>query len=252
MSYADLLDKFDDAVVRCSSVSRKYAGIPSPTGRHFWASVIFTRICTSSFSLLMLLPKNRWSKHFLDHWDYASVATLTRSIFESYMAFYYLCVEDVSHDEWDCRLNLFNLHDCISRKKLFENIGEDQDFIKKFDVQTDELRTRLISNSFFSSLNEKQRKHYLIGKEAYVMLKDEIIRRIGMEDSVYRTMYRFLSVQVHTFPMSYYRMGHKERGRGIHSQTEEGYTSICIEWLTPVLIRAYEEMEDIFNKALAK
>ncbi len=168
------------------------------------------------------------------------------------MAFYYLCVENVPHDEWDCRWNLFNLHDCISRKKIFETMGEDEEYLKKFDVEADELRTRLTSNAFFSSLDEKQQKRYFKGKEAYVMPKDEIVRRIGLEEAEYRMMYGFLSVHVHTLPMSFYRMGEQERGRGIHSEIEERYTSACITWLTPILIRASEEMGAIFKEVITK
>jgi hypothetical protein len=37
---------------------------------------------------------------------------------ETRLNFFYLCVDECLDDEWDCRWNLFNLHDTMARVAL--------------------------------------------------------------------------------------------------------------------------------------
>ena len=73
------------------------------------------------------------AKKIVDHWDYASVAVMTRSILEVRLAFHYLCIEKCSGREWGCRWNIFNLHDCLARKRLFEEMEADPQEIVAFE-----------------------------------------------------------------------------------------------------------------------
>ncbi len=73
-------------------MSKKFADIPSPTPQQFYASVLFTRLCVIAISLEKLLTTKK-----TDHWDYASVASLTRNILECYLTFFYLCIDSVSY-----------------------------------------------------------------------------------------------------------------------------------------------------------
>ena len=53
--------------------------------------------------------------------------------------------------EWQCRLQLFNLQDCLTRKRIladFQVIGED---LPKIEQQADELREILKHIPFFST-----------------------------------------------------------------------------------------------------
>lgn len=85
-SYYSYLNKFKKIVAKCKKVSKKFANIPSPSPQHFYASVLFTRLCVIAVSLERLLPTKT-----TDHWDYASVASLTRNILECYLTFF-ICV----------------------------------------------------------------------------------------------------------------------------------------------------------------
>lgn len=123
-SYQESLDALDNVVRECMHVSKGYAGIPAPTGRHFYASVLPTVLITRGVSLLTLAPHTPWAEKKIEHWDYASLAGLARTMIELRVAFYYLCAEECSEDEWNCRWNLFNLHDCVSRIRMFEALGE--------------------------------------------------------------------------------------------------------------------------------
>ncbi len=49
-----------------------------------------------------ILPNSN-RKLQIQHWDFASAASLSRVFLENYLMFFYLCIDDVSKDEWDFR-----------------------------------------------------------------------------------------------------------------------------------------------------
>lgn len=241
------LNALDSTIHTCIEVSQRFSGIPAPTGRHFYASVLFTSLCTRGVSLAIIAPHSSWAQRLVEHWDYASIAGITRSMLEVRLAFFYLCAENCSLDEWECRWDLFNLHDCKSRIKLFEAIGTGVEDISGLENQADELRLRLSKNQFFINLPEKQRKQLINGDKAYLYPLEDIASAAGVEKQTFRWLYRFLSTQVHGLPMSFYRMGDQERGRGIYSSVEEGYTSLCLSFCVSLLVSSREEMEHLFE-----
>jgi len=245
--YIERLDALDSALYSCIEVSQKFAGIRSPSGRHFYASVLFTSLCTRGASLAIVAPHSRWAKRRFEHWDYSSIAGMARSILEVRIAFFYLCVEECGKDEWDCRWNIFNLHDCRSRIRLFESMETDEQDLVPFEKQAEELRKRLLSNSFFTSLPEKQRNRFIKGGDAYLYALEDIAVKAGVEKKTFKWLYRLLSSHVHGLPMSFYRMGYEERGRGVHSDVEEGYTSLCLSFCVSLLVKSRDEMTRLFE-----
>jgi hypothetical protein len=245
-SYQERIDALDNVVCHCLEVSRRFAGIPSPTGSHFYASVLFTSLCSRGVSLAIIAPCSPWSKTLVEHWDYASIAGIVRSILEIRLAFFYLCVEECSREEWECRWNIFNLHDCKSRVRIFEEMSHEAHDIASFERQADELRSRLTNNKYFMSLPEKQRNKFLKGGDAYLFPLEEIAVKAGVDRHTFRWLYKLLSIHVHGLPMSFYRMGEQERGRGVHSAVEENYTSLCLSFSVSLLVAARDEMEKLF------
>jgi len=132
-------------------------------------------------SLAILTPYSPWAKRKLEHWDYASIAGMTRSVLEIRLAFFYLCAEECSREEWECRWNIFNLHDCTARIRLFEELPSQSPDIISFSAQADEVRARLTANPFFTTLPEKERKKYLHGSHAYLNSLEDIAARAGVD-----------------------------------------------------------------------
>jgi hypothetical protein len=172
---------------------------------------------------------------------------MTRSILEIRLAFFYLCAEECPREEWECRWNIFNLHDCTARIRLFEEMPNGSPDVTGFNAQADELRDRLNKNIFFTSLPEKDKKKLLNGGHAYLHSLEDIAARAGVDVLTFRWLYKLLSSHVHGLPLSFYRMGEQERGRGIHSEVEEGYTQLCLSFAISLLVAARDEMERLFT-----
>lgn len=244
--YSHSINQFEKELKECLNSSKQYEGIEAPEGLHFYASVLFTRICVIGMSILRLSNGNSYSLSKLDHWDYASVASLTRNLIDCLNTFLYLCEQNLSTKEWECRWNVFNLHDAMTRKKIFEFRNSPNE-ASDAAVHADEIRDRLKNNLYFTELSEKQQTHYLKGNTAFLLSKEEIVQRNGGDKDEYLGIYKFLSVQTHSFPMNFYKMGEVERGRGIHSEVEEEYTSMCIELATSHLYAARIKYNKVFE-----
>jgi len=173
---------------------------------------------------------------------------VVRTMIEVRAAFHYLCTDACSQDEWYCRWNLFNLHDCVSRIRLFSAMG-DSEQVAGFEAQADELRGRLASNPFFQSLPPKQHKKLLHGQTAYLSPLEVLMERAGMDVETFRYLYILFSTHVHALPMSFYRIGgdNGERGRGLPSSAEEGYSSLCLSLAASLIVQSRDELHALFD-----
>lgn len=250
-AYVESVEALDNVVRECMHVSHGYGGIASPTPQHFYASVLFTVLVTKGVSLLSLAPHSSWAAKQIEHWDYATAAVIARTMLEARLAFHYLCADPCSADEWECRWNLFNLHDCTARKRLFATL-EQLEQVAGFETQANELRERLNANPFFKSLPDGQQRKLLNGQTAYLFSLEDIAERAGIQKTTFRYLYILLSSHVHSLPMSFYRMGDgHERGRGVPSPVEEGYTSMCLSLACSLLVHTRDELHRLFD-GLAK
>lgn len=240
--YKNTYNNFKDTLKRAKSLSVTYSGISAPTQSHFFSSLIFTKLCVSGETISRNCPS--FSQLGCNaHWDFASVAALTRGIIEAYLTFFYLCIENCSCEEWETRWRLMNLHDHLSRYKMFL-AANDTEESEKFNRATDDVKSDLKKSRYFQSLPEKKRKHFLKGNTPFLLSKDEIVERFGGEINDFRYLYRFLSNNTHTYPMGFYRMTEGARGCGVETDIEVQYTIMCLSWADQYLTLAI----DAFSK----
>lgn len=243
--YAEALEKVVSTVSECMLLSRSNAGISAPTGRHYFASVIFTSLITRAVTLVFISPYSPWSRRTFEHWDHASVANVARTVMEMRLNFRYLCSDGIGEDEWNCRWNLFNLHDCTARIDLMTVLGN-ADQVTALAGQADELRVRLLANPYFSSLPDKRRSELLRGKKAHLVPLETIAAGAGIETKTFKMMWQLMSSHVHALPFSFYRVG-GERGTGVQTTVEEGYTTLLLSFVLVLLVGARDEFREMFD-----
>lgn len=243
--YLRSVDVLDNVVRECIFVSRQYGGIKAPTQKHFYASVLFTELLSRGISLLMLAPHSPWAQKMIEHWDYASAAVIVRTMLELRAAFHYLCIDQCSDEEWECRWNLLTLHDCCSRIRLFEAKPDAHEQVEGFQAQAQELRDGLIANKHFANL--RHQKKLLNGQSPYLYPIEDMMEKAGLEKETYRFLNVVFSSHVHGLPMSYYRMAEQERGQGLPSPVEEGYTTVCHSLAATLLTATRDEVHTIFK-----
>ena len=237
--YTSILEK---SIVTSHSTSNLEAG-----DRRYWASIIFTRICTFSVSILYLCPKSKINPKVL-HYDFGAIASLTRNLFECGLTLFYLGVEHISNDEWLTRLKVMQLNDCISRIRMHKEFDPDYPELKLAEKDAEELRSNLNKNPFFLSIPEKKRKRFLKGDDASILTRGEVLKRMGaIWEGDTRGYYIFLSSHIHSFPLGYYRMAEHGRGSGVENDVEKGYIASALEFCTNILTRCTDDMRKIFS-----
>jgi hypothetical protein len=250
--YLSSLKTFSRALTDCITLSGQCAGIPAPTSRHTYGAILFTALCTRAMSLGMMAPRNGWTIRQIDHWDYVGMFGLTRGILEIRLAFYYICSEECPPAEWGLRWNIFNLHDCCSRMKLFRDLNQNTAEIAGFEQQAEEIRKRILANRFFKenklNLSAKQQRELLSGNNCYLYPLEDIAAKAGISVNSFKIMWQLFSNTIHGYPMAFYRMMDGERGRGVHSAVEDRYSAMALKNAGELLNATLNEMDSLFNK----
>ena len=246
--YRTAISGFTDALEQAILTSHAAAGIDAGLRRH-WASVLFTRMCTTAVSTLWLCPRSKVNPRGL-HWDFGAVASLIRNLFEAALVLFYIGVEAVSEDEWQARLRVMQLHDCMERWRMFRLIDPNDQQLAGFEQQAAELRDLLKGNPFFTQLPESFAGKLLNGERSCILIQDEILERMKIVPPPNRGYYRFLSSHAHSFPLAYYRMAEHNRGRGEGNEVEKGYIAGALEFGTELLKRSTGDIRNAFADAV--
>jgi hypothetical protein len=242
--YRSSLANLTDAVEKAIVTSHAGAGLDAGQ-RRFWGSVLFTRLCTISVSILWLSPRSKVNPAG-KHWDFGSIASMARNLFECALQFYYLGVEPVRDDEWYARLKVMQLHDCLERSRMFRAFNPADPQLVGFEQQSTELKEVLQKNSYFQQLPETLRKTLLRAERTCILTQDEILERMGRFDPATRGYYRFLSSHAHSFPLAFYRMAEHNRGRGEENDVEKGYMASTLEFCADVMATSTDAFRGSF------
>lgn len=228
--YNKTLKKFERIVFSMTALSQGSANVylESTRSRQYWASVLFVRLTVYSISMLQLLPRNKLSPSTFEQWAFSPIASMTRNIFECFIVYLYLCADEVQGDEWCCRFDIFNLHDCLRRKKMFHHLGniKEADKFKKLSLS---LSNNLKTNTFFKSLDERIQNKCIKAETLYLLSQDELINKFGLNANFYRGLYILWSSHVHTFPIGFYRSGENMRGTGIENTSDMGQIIVALD-----------------------
>ena len=207
------------------------------------AALLFTRIVVMSGSVVRLAPRIGKLPEKKANWDLSSLVSVVRNIFEAYLHFFDLCIDDISEDEWGMRANLNHIADNRARKRMLEDLGAKPD--PQYEIHLVDLTARLDKNPAWHRLPEKRRTELLKGDKSF-HTQDEILDRMGEARVPIRGYYRFLSSHTHTGPISYYRMASQGRGSGVENIYDKKFMAEAMKVGRLFLERATEDMKRIF------
>lgn len=245
--YVDNVKNYQKTLEISKRISNKIGG-RFVDERKGWASILFTKLCTTGNSLFLLAPHNSLTNQE-DHWDYSSMFSLTRNLMECYQTFFYLCIENISKNEYILRKKLFDYHDLTSRKKLFSLMHdhkqtEEDERIEEFVIK------ELKENELFKTLPEKQQSAYLKGDKAFFITREDIEERFGNDRNAFKMYYKLLSSNTHSYPMGFYRIQGAGRGTGLKTPVEEGYSSLALKIANDYLMKALKNILSLFPDSI--
>lgn len=228
-SYRDIKKQFRESIRRAIRVSRGSGGILVDGNRLAYASVLFTRICVRARSLEILLPDCKPDAH----WDFSSVASLTRNLIEAYFWYFWLCEDEIDEDVRQGRFILLYCHDYGSRGRLWPDPQRDEE---QADVLND-LVQRFDANSFLQTYSPAERREALRGHKT-PFIQDEILERMGVPTEQFRVLYRFFSQHTHSGPISFFRSRDLDMGAGAETVQEKRYMIMALTTALDILTNA--------------
>jgi len=163
-------------------------------------TIIFYKIYLTSIALLKLLPHSCYYSPlpYPELWDLSSVATLTRSLTETYHTFFYIAIEQINDDESNFRRLLWEYHDICQRFRILNKNPVKSPRIPKIEKSKREHKERLINNTFFKTLSKNLRKKIKDGQKEIYLENIEISKRAGINPDYFSMPFIYCSNHVHT------------------------------------------------------
>ena len=150
-------------------------------------------------------------------WDFSSIATLGRNLFEA-VAFFDYFSEPVSDEEWNTRYLVMELNDNRNRVRMFEQFGM-AEHVTGFETNLKEIAAELQATPFFARLSKTQQKRLLGGTDPALRNLRERAQHCATTPVAWG-VYDYLSSHAHSLPISFMRVRDQKRD-GSRNDAEE-------------------------------
>ncbi|MCP2209466.1 DUF5677 domain-containing protein [Bradyrhizobium diazoefficiens] len=134
--------------------------------------------------------------------DSTSIAILSRALIEAGIMYWYL-TEEVGDEDWAFRLQVMRIHDAAARVRFLKVLAPDEADKEREVLRA--LRDELKEMQLFRQRPEKERERLRSGEVVYVDGMRSIVKKMGIDQDYYDGLYNYLSAQVHSTPISYFR-----------------------------------------------
>ncbi len=197
----DVADSICDASI---ALSKQTAGIETDSWHNIEASIIYAKIVISYLSVLRFIPKSKYYGPIgeFEVWDLSSPASITRSIIEAYFCLFYISVEDVSNEEKEKRKLLWLYHEKNERLKMLKTALPHSKYIGEIYDDKERHKNKLVTQAWFQKLKPGRQKELLNKDVSKLDGNIEICIKAGINESYYRSIFKYLSSFAHTSPLS--------------------------------------------------
>jgi hypothetical protein len=242
--YKELLSEFDSVVCESIAISQKSANryVAPHIG---YGSQIFTRLCAHSQCLIRAAPLSRWSKSDYNNWDFSEIAPHVRAILEGYLFYMYLSEPPQSEAEWQSRLWVMHMNDCMKRLDLMQSLERQEDILF-FSGEKEKIAKELNKNEYFISLPEKIRKGCISGKFLKIYSRDELIIKYNLDKVFFDKYFDLLSHYTHILPFSFYGLEPNGRGTGLLNDDDLAYLCLGLCVVSDLMDRCNDRVVDFF------
>jgi hypothetical protein len=198
--------------------------------RRYWSSVLLIRICLISESIEHLCPDKN-SPAAAKHWDFSSIASLSRNLFEAVAFFKYISTP-VSLEVFAFRVLLMEYNDCMNRLRIFRQM-DIHDQITRGEVEAATFQLQLSNDDHFRTLDPHQQKRAMTGLYPTLINLREMAGPVGQKAETWG-MYDYLSTYSHTLPVSFFRIATQGR-TGKENESEKVLLTGTLEMLVELV-----------------
>jgi len=169
------------------------------TWRKEYGSHIFTKLVFHSIALRKIFP-DLSPQNPIVLWDICSIAVLARALMETYYAFFYVSVEEISDEESEFRYIVWEHHSVANRVIKLDKIKSKAPQVDEYRKQEQLLKNKITNHNLFSSLPKETGKRILKGDIAILLSNSALSKRAGIDSDHYKAQFNSLSSYVHTYP----------------------------------------------------
>lgn len=168
------------------------------------ASRLFSKIISHARAILVLAPKKPAGidAYAQELWDLSSMATLCRSLIDSYYVLFYVAIDDANISTKEFRWILWDYHAESRRLKKLELIGSTLPVVTEIKENVARLKDKLTNHEVFKSLDSPTQKKLKKPSEGIFSTNSELSVRAGIDEDYYKNAFMFLSSYVHSHPFS--------------------------------------------------
>nr|WP_321239358.1 DUF5677 domain-containing protein [uncultured Tolumonas sp.] len=199
-SFSNTISEFDKIAEIGYDLSQLFNGVTINDKQKTRSTYFLAKAIDNAISILTLLPNNRVNKNKTDYFDYSSISALSRNLLELCNLHWYFCEEDIPLIESEFRWLLYEYHEV----KTLEKLSIDFDLETDNSIYSDLLKykQKLNENVYFNTLPLEFQRQTFKGRKATHLNQNEIAHRRGIDEKLFSTIYKVLSNEVHTMPLS--------------------------------------------------
>ena len=168
--------------------------------------------------------------------DHSAIIGVCRMIMEASILFQYL-MEEVSSEEWHCRLLCLNLHDTVNRIKLMRGFQTKEER-KALPHNREQLETELKEDAFFKTLPNERAEALLTGEHFYLRGVNKAVRQSGWDTEKYMSFYSYFSAHAHSAPMSFFRFRRQYTNFAEPSEVQQAIVATALSVAEYSLLKA--------------
>jgi hypothetical protein len=214
--------------------------------RRAWASWLFLRLCIIGQSISQLANlKGQLDDGKVWTLDHNSIAAVARNIIEATLMFFYVSELNIDEAEWSLRKNVLDLHDCLTRYRIFKVWKSDEE-TKRFGSMASEIREKIRNHEIYKRLDTKKQKQLLSGQQLYINGLRAVVRQAGWDVDQFDGVYAYLSGHSHSAPISFYRIGQHGIDFSRPSGHQFGLAGFAIEHADQCIGAACKRLIDVF------
>jgi hypothetical protein len=168
------------------------------------ASRVFAKVISHARAVLVLAPKKPagFDAPAQELWDLSSMATLCRSLIDSYYVFFYIAVDEVDEPTKEFRWILWDYHSESRRLKKLQLIGSTLPAVGEIVANVRRLKENLTNHPIYTGLEPSIQKRLRKPAEGIFATNSELSARAGIDEDYYKNTFMFLSSYVHSHPFS--------------------------------------------------
>jgi Family of unknown function (DUF5677) len=204
-------------------------GVAGGERRH-WSSVLLIRICLISESIEHLCPDKN-NPAAAKQWDFSSIASLSRNLFEAVAFFNYISTP-VGPEIFAFRVLLIEYNDCMNRLRIFRQTGM-QDQVTRGELEAAAFQSELSNDGHFRTLDPHQQKRAMTGLYPTLISLREMTGLVGQKAETWG-VYDYLSTHSHTLPVSFFRIATQGR-TGKENESEKVLLTGTLEMLVELV-----------------